>query len=83
MNEQLNTIVLKRPVSDMVCGDEKLLSKHIGKLLSVLLTPNSSYTHVSQVPDYASCRIHTCINHILDSVRGQVISKCELMSETV
>lgn len=68
MNEELNTIILKSTASDMVCGDEKLLSKHIGKFLSVLLTLNNSYAHVSQVPDYTGCRIHTCINHILDSV---------------
>lgn len=52
----------------MVCGVKKLLSKHIGKFLSVLLTFNSSYAYVSQAPDYTGCRIHLCINHILDSV---------------
>lgn len=52
----------------MVCGYEKLLSKHIGKFLSVLLTLNSFHAHISQVPDYSGYRIHTCINHILDSV---------------
>lgn len=35
---------------------------------SVLLTFNSSYALISQVPDYTGCRIHTCINHVLDSV---------------